>query len=225
MKKHILTLLGALALAALAPLASAQLTAIATGTNTGVQTKFVFTVDPVNYKLTVEVDNTLGGPVTGSVTAFGFNTPGDGSGISIFSQTWTLNPTSHDTTMWVPASPFEISNGGNQNQLLAEFGSDTNGKNGNGGNTQNAIKAGDKTVFVFQLPAFDVAQLDQFNATGPDVIVRWQQVGADGEASDFGSGEFEEPGEPLTPVPEPSTYGLLGALALVGLTVYRRVRR
>ena len=72
----------------------------------------------------------------------------------------------------------------------------------------------------------DVSQIDAFYASDPDLVVRWQQLaGNTTEGSDRGRGNFEEPAVPLEPVPEPSTYGLMGALALLAFVAYRRVRR
>lgn len=51
--------------------------------------------------------------------------------------------------------------------------------------------------------------------------------GSDRDYSDFvvGLQFFSPTGTPLTPVPEPSTYSLIGASALLGLALFRRYRR
>jgi len=50
--------------------------------------------------------------------------------------------------------------------------------------------------------------------------------GSDGDLNDFMFAVqfFKTDGTPFTPVPEPSTYGLLGAMALVGLVAHRRFK-
>ena len=54
-----------------------------------------------------------------------------------------------------------------------------------------------------------------------DIVVRWQEVRND---CTTGQGDYGWTGFPeeIPPTPEPSTYGLMGAAALMGGVIYRR---
>jgi hypothetical protein len=81
---------------------------------------------------------------------------------------------------------------------------------------------------------FDIADGATFDAdtffgsnSGYSLEWRFQSVGANGQLSDALGWEYEDDGGGGGggAVPEPSTYGLFGALALLGLMVVRQMRR
>jgi hypothetical protein len=184
------------------------------------------------YKL--EFQNTfLGtGNYQGTITSFGFNTPfsdaqlgSDGSNVS-FTQLWTqLLPDRGGVqpATWNIFEPYDLSQGGG---LYAQDIGDGTGNTPQGGNPGDGIRFGEIAVFTFQFADFTSA--DGFFDSATDISVRWQQVGTNGsfQGSDYGGGnDRPPPSEGEVPVPEPSTYGLLAAGALVALAVYRRFRR
>lgn len=211
--------------AGLAQSALAQLSISSTyakGINYGVETKFTFTVNPADNTLTIFVDNTKEGlnGYRGTITSFGFNTPftdallgNNGRNVS-FSQVWDEKVGRHSTTKWNKFEPYYLpQNGG----YAADLGVGT-GHGEAGGSTQNGIHFGEQVTFKFQLPNFGPADSDRFFDLQNDLVVRWQEVGnndCDDRFSDFGVGD-------LPPAPEPSTYGLMGAAALLGIVGLRR---
>ncbi len=190
-------------------------------TTYGVKSRFVFTVDPATNKLKVEIDNTIAGKngFTGTITSFGFNTPftneqlgGSGSNVT-FTQRLNGILVSGDNK-WTKFDPYGISqNGGMYSQ---DFGVGA-GNVPEGGNANKGIKFGDTAKFVFNFPDFSSAT--GFFNSAHNLSVRWQEVenNACNNFSDVGWSIEECP-----PVPEPSTYGLIGAGALVGLALWRR---
>jgi hypothetical protein len=95
----------------------------------------------------------------------------------------------------------------------------------------NSLEGGYWAEFEFK---FDIADGATFDAGGfflttsdYDLTWRMQSVGDDGQDSDFfGLDLGEDPGGGGSGfVPEPSTYGMFGALALLGLMVVRQLRR
>jgi hypothetical protein len=210
---------------------------VAIGVNTGVKTVFNAAVNTQDLLLTV--DNTLAGlgGATGSVTSFGFNTPWtaplDLSKIAISYQ--VLSPTG-PTEAWNPLSAFTLTAGLGGGGFTVDLGleSDNNG-NPNGNSVANGVEFGETVVFKFSFDAVTYAMpelesvADFFNqdATGPDFLVRWQNVRNANQGSDAFGGDF--PHETDIPqggeVPEPATYGLIGAAALIGLVSLRRLRR
>lgn len=211
MKTTCLKLLATCALLGFATAAHAQLYT-ATG-STGVTSSFNFTIDPTLNRVTVLVNNTQAGVggVTGSVTSFGFNIPPALAG------TGSLLSTSGVTAgAWTYFAPYNLSAGGGG--FVQDVGAGT-GANPNGGTVAQGVVAGSSATFVFQFGDFASAA----GFIGPNgVTARWQ--GVTGNRSDEAFGNPGTPGGPgLTPVPEPSTYGLFGAAALaVGLMVRRK---
>jgi hypothetical protein len=249
------------ALAALSPLANAQLitrTFDVTGVSNGVVTRFSIWIDAGTNTLTVDIDNAR--PLTsgsntqvGTITGFGFNTPwtignqaGDNPGTVAVAAKWTQKnsghygvPTAFPTTssgiknaddFWSEKTPYNLA--------PSSFNNDY----GVSAQTPNiGIEYGEKATFVFTFQDITVADFAGFlnnNATTAnkyDFSVRWQEVGT---KSDYGrhgdecadgsdKGGFDVPffqeGD-LPPTPEPSTYGLMGAGALLGLVAHRRMK-
>lgn len=203
--------MGALLSAAVA--AQAQLY-IATG-GSGVTTSFNFSFDTALNRVTVQVDNTAAGVggVTGTVTSFGFNIPnalaGTGSLLS-YSGTPALGA-------WAYFEPYNLNAGGNVFQQ--EVGAGT-GANPNGGHPPHSIPFGGTATFVFQFGDFSDAS-GFLGVNG--VTARWQQLSVP-PGSDEGFGNTGTPGggPVLTPVPEPSTYGMIGAAGLLAAAILRR---
>ncbi len=225
-------------LAALLPATTAFGQLVAIGGNTGVTTVFDASIGGQNLFITV--DNThlgLGG-VTGSVTSFGFNTPWDApldlSKIAITYQNLSLTG---PTTAWNPLSEFELTAGLGSGGFTVDLGleSDANG-NPNGNSVANGVEFGETVVFklAFNASTYPIPDLDEvasFFNQGPaatNFLVRWQDVeGTTAGTSDAYRGDWPS-GYDIPQgggVPEPSTYGLFGVAALLGVVLARRLRR
>lgn len=217
------------ALCALAPAAFGQLVTSVdvVGVNTGVTSHFKFTINPTTNTLIIDVDNTVLGAdgVHGTITSFGFNTPftdkqlgNNGSNVS-FTQVWTdANWGHYNLTKWNKFEPYNISQNGGYHE---ELGVGT-GNTPTGGTTSNGIKFGEQVRFTFTFPDFTPQQVAGFYDGAQDIVVRWQEVNdtrfqsyCDTNRSDYGWGD-------IPPTPEPSTYGLMGAAALLGIVGFRR---
>ncbi len=189
--------------------------------NYGVKSKFTFTVDPTSNTLTVVIDNTIAGVngFIGTITGFGFNTPFSDAQLGTNgSNVW------HDQTVfqlisghaqpedWVRKDPFSLSIGGGS--YSQDFGVwAPNPK------PQNGIKHGEKAWFVFAFPDFTPAQVGGFFNSSHDLTVRYQEV--ENAACD-GYSDVGWTNDTCLPVPEPSTYGLMGAAGLLGLVAWRK---
>lgn len=181
----------------------------AVGASTGVETAFNFTLDPTLNRLTVLITNTEPGPggVTGTLTSFGFNVPD-----SLISSASLLTAPAG----WTLANPYDLNAGGNN--FMQDLGAKT-GNNVNGGSPQTGIAFGGSATFIFQFADFTTTT-GFLGVNG--VSGRWQVVTA-GSGSDAGFGNVDTPpGADIIPVPEPSTYGLLGAAGLMVAVLARR---
>lgn len=206
--------LSVLLFTALAALAHGQLY-VASGAETGVVARFDFTINPVLNQVTVAVDNTVAGPggVTGTLMSFGFNVPTDAIAASgtLLSQTWTTLLSGHtEPADWTVVHPYILN--GSASLFELNFGV-VGGSNANGGAVQHGIWFGEQATFVFQFE--DFASASGFLGEA-GLSARWQQVTA-GSGSDKGLGTTG-----LTPVPEPSTYGMAGAGLLALVLMLRR---
>ncbi|PTY02142.1 hypothetical protein DB347_24790 [Opitutaceae bacterium EW11] len=216
------------ALFVVAPAAFGQLyvtTIDVNGLNYGVTSRFTFTVNPTTNALIIDVDNTVVSDTgyIGTITSFGFNTPftdaqlgTNGSNVS-FTQLWTAKNWGHTTAKWHKFEPYAISQNGGYTE---DLGVGT-GKTPTGGSPQTGIEFGEKVRFTFTFPDFTPQQINGFFDAPGDLVVRWQEVGSynhyycQNGFSDYGWGD-------IPPTPEPSTYGLMGVAALLGIVAYRR---
>lgn len=211
MKKFIIALF---ATGLLASVASAQLYVVEGGT-TGVKAKFTFTIDDVLDRVTVDIDNTiLGvGDAKGSITGFGFNVP-DSLNLGLISFTAT-GGAGFNVNSWVLGSPFDLEPGFDQ-----DFGV-------TGSPQTDTIQWGTTAQFVFSFNQ-DFTGTEGF--LGQNALsVRFQNVIDSAGTPDQSDKVFGNPdgggGGGSGSVPEPSTYGMFGALALLGLMVVRQLNR
>lgn len=222
MKKYMISVFAS---AALASTAFAQLYTVEGG-DTGVTAAFTFTIDDVADTVTVFVDNTIVGVngAMGTITTFGFATPFStedlGPGGSNVSFTQDL-----EGDLWNKFSPYDLSPA-----IFAQDFGIGSGPNEQGGNPSGGIAFGSTATFVFTFPDF----------TGTDTIAGWLgenglsvrfQAVVDFEGSSdqsdkvFGNPGDEGGGGGLGSAPEPSTYGLFGAMALLGIAAVRHMNR
>ncbi len=197
---------------------SAQLF-VASGMNTGVTSNLNFSIDPTLNRISVAVDNSKAsaGGVTGTLMSFGFNVPSEAIALSgtLVSQEWTTLKAGHvEPAPWTLAQPYLLSgSAGAFAQDIGVFG----GSNPNGGRTNQGILFGEAALFVFQFDDFATAA--GFLGEG-GISVRWQEVTAEPGSDKTNGGDYLLE---LTPVPEPSAYGL-GAVAILaaGLLIQRQ---
>jgi len=222
MKTYMISIIAA---AALASAASAQLYTVEGG-ETGVTAEFTFTIDDVANTVTVFVDNTILGVngAMGTITTFGFNTPFTtldlGPGGSNVSFTQDL-----EGDLWNKFAPYDLSPA-----IYAQDFGIGSGPNEQGGDPQSGIAFGSTATFVFTFPDF----------TGTDTIAGWLgenglsvrfQAVVDFEGSTdqsdkvFGNPDEGGGGGGAGSVPEPSTYGLFGAMVLLGIAAVRHMNR
>jgi hypothetical protein len=108
-----------------------------------------------------------------------------------------------------------------------DFGAGTNGPDGNGGGDPADGLAGGYTAalrFQFEgdLTNFNATQFFATNGTDADMGFRFQSVGANGQNSEKLAYVVVDQ---TPPIPEPSTYGLIGAGTLLALVGVSRLRQ
>jgi len=216
MKRIIISLFAA---GLLASVASAQLYII-TGTlnGTGVQASFNFTIDDVANTVTVDIDNTIlgSGGAKGTITEFGFNVP---DSLNLALVTFTASGTGgFDAASWTKQAPYELEPGFSQDLGV------------NGSPTPDTILWGNTAQFVFSFNQDFVGTDLAAGWLGQNALsVRFQsvltQTGQTGQSEKAFGGPDDGGGGGSGFVPEPSTYGMFGALALLGLMAVRQFRR
>jgi hypothetical protein len=231
-----------------APFASAQLisrTFDVTGASNHVVARFTIWINATANTYVVDINNALpaaSGAKVGTITGFGFNTPfsvasqaSDNPGTVVMKAKWTQVNSGHGVPTswsgddyWSEQTPYA---------LPPSYSNDY----GVEGTPNRGVEYGEKATFVFtfnaannDITAANFAGFFNNNSATAikfDFTVRWQEVDTknnylnncfDGPGSDKGGSDllaFSD-GE-LPPAPEPSTYGLMGAAALVGLIAHR----
>lgn len=226
-----LTLLGAVSSA------RAQLVTkyfVVTGTAANVTANVIETVNATNNTVTIQIDNTIAGPggAQGVITSFGFDVPfnngtlGNNGNKTSFTQQWTQLVAGHgEPAHWSFLEPYNFS--GANSIFSQNYGVGTTGSTTPINGSANAgIKFGETATFVFSLPDFDTNDIAGFFDTAFDFTIYWQDImnGSGGKTADIGrAGDLSAPPtqEPA-PVPEPTTYGAMGAISLLGLALWRR---
>ena len=238
------TLLLSLILAASATLSSAQLVSKSfdvTGVSNAVKAHFDLWINLSNDTLVVNIDNTLNVAKVGTITGIGFNTPfaiasqaGDNPGTVAFKAMWTTgsalnlaNNTWSSDDYWDESTPYALSPYYSEDYGVSKS------------NPNYGIEYGEKATFYFKfsqdINLSNIAGFfdDKSSTANPfDFTVRWQEVDtkynyvnncSDGNLSDKGGIDlgFSPQGD-IPPTPEPSTYGLIGGAAMVGLVLIRR---
>jgi hypothetical protein len=177
---------------------------------------------------TINFANTTIGPggYVGTITSFGFNTPFTGAALGTDGSNVSFSSTKSG---WGIFEPYDLSQAGGI--FAQELGAGV-GAQPDGGNPTDGIHFGESATFVFTFADFTSA--NGFFDSLTDFSVRWQQVGLstipEGQrgGSDFGGANDggSTPGDlPNTPVPEPSTYSILGGILLLGFALKRRLQK
>jgi PEP-CTERM motif-containing protein len=190
------------------------------------EVKITTTIDLTLNKFTLTFDNRYEGPsdTVGTITSFGFNTPftnaqlGNHGSNESFTEHWDVKNYGHSTSTWTHVfEPYSlVADGLTTNE---DYGVGT-GTTPSGGSTSDGIEFGEKVTFVFHFNSDITAQnFKGFEDSAKDIVVRWQDVGKDDDCfrslSDIGFAD-------LPPAPEPSTYGAMGVLGLIGVVALRR---
>jgi hypothetical protein len=209
MKKTIISLIAA---GVLASVATAQLY-IVQGGGTGVKAEFEFTIDDVANTVTVDVNNSIPGEggAEGAITGFGFNVP---AGIDINLITFSATGgAGFVEASWVDGF-FNLEPGFDQDYGVT------------GSPQPHTIQWGTTAQFVFTFNQDFSGTAGFIGING--LSVRFQSIenSINPESSDkvFGNPDDGSGGGGGS-VPEPSTYGMFGALALLGMMVVRQLRR
>jgi len=222
-----------------------------TGVSNGVVSRFTIWINADNNTLVVDIDNarplTNGlNTKVGTITGFGFNTPFNVNGVSsvltqvqwdVVNSGHTGLPTVFPVTQAGKDANDDFWNERDPYSLNPNFSNDFGVEAGNPG---RGIEYGEKATFVFaftqDITVTNFVGFFDNNATTTnkyDFTVRWQEVGKKSDYGLHGDNCVEDSdkggwdGIPfsdgdLPPVPEPSTYGFMGAAALLGLVARRR---
>lgn len=196
--------------------------------NTGVAVKALFEFDHELGYLRLTLTNLSGtlGYTNGVLMGVGFDGP---SGINYIANSFTQvnvqfgEPGGVDYEMGNPGYTFT---GGIDGSF--DFGASTTGADGNGGGSpSDGLAGGYYASFQFRfdgdLSDFNADDFFDQNGTASDIGFRFQGVGRRGEDSDkivYYVSDIEN-----TPIPEPSTYGLIGAGLLLAMVARRRFQR
>ena len=181
-----------------------------------------------NYSVYRYLDNSLTGFENGVITGFGFDVGTGFTWTSAFTQT---NPasaipnmaTGTDAINFAPEQPYSEAG------VSMDIGSQATNPQ-----PQDGLAGGYTAGFTFGFSTSTATYFtDNFNAAyffgdadGQDLYFRFQAISSNGVGTansdkvyvtwDNGGGGFDNP------VPEPSTYGLFGAMALMALVIARR---
>jgi hypothetical protein len=220
MKHCIVSIIAAFALATLA---SGQLVYNVVG-DTGVKAQFTFTFDDVANTVTVDIDNNIPGTggATGRITSFGFNAPF--SDAALGENGSLVSFTENAAGDWSKFEPYELS--GDGDIYLQVFGVGTGGTE-QGGGCDPGIAYGESATFVFTFPDF-VA--DAAWGGEDSLSVRFQSIdnslsGIPGDSDKVLGSPDDGSGGGSGTVPEPSTFGLIGTLALLGMMILRQTQK
>lgn len=208
---------------ALATFASGQLVYNVVG-DTGVKAQFTFTIDADANTVTVDIDNNIlgSGGATGRITSFGFNAPFSDAALG---ENGSLVSFIEDADgIWNPFEPYELS--GDGGIYLQVYGVGT-GAGEEGGGSDPGIAYGDSATFVFTFPDF---LADAVWGGEDSLTVRFQSIdnslsGIEDDSDKVLGSPDDGSGGGSGSVPEPSTYGLLGTLALLGTMIVRQMHR
>ncbi|MEO6567806.1 MAG: hypothetical protein ABIO94_03510 [Opitutaceae bacterium] len=156
---------------------------------------------------------------TGILTSFGFDLPGSFATPDVPVVTYTPGPGSFTQTSLVDPINFAVVQPYSETNPVGTFDI---GAEASSPAPDNGLAAGATAVFTFQfggdLTNFSQANFFGSNGSDSDFGFRFQAVGTNGSGSD----KFVYYDNP--PIPEPSTYGLVAASALIGLVGVKRYR-
>lgn len=213
----------AIATLAMATVASGQLVYNIVG-DTGVKAQFTFTFDAALDTVTVFIDNNIDGTggATGRITSFGFNVPFTDEQLGTNGS--LVSFTENAAGDWNKFEPYELS--GDGGIYLQVFGVGT-GTGEEGGGSDPGTAHGSTATFVFTFPDF----LADAAWGGEDSLsVRFQSIdnslaGIPDDSDKILGSPDDGGGGGSGSVPEPSTFGLIGTLALLGMMILRQTQR